>query len=64
MALTKADHAFYAKLYEFQKSKSTDFVKLLSLVIGFAFLFFFLILLPYVNLQQKEILANTNLDTD
>jgi hypothetical protein len=53
--ITKPKHEHYAKLYESQKGKAQDFLKLLSILLGFTFLFFFLILLPYVNLQQREI---------
>jgi hypothetical protein len=55
MKITKPKHEYYAKLYESQKGKAQDFLKLFSILLGFTFLFFFLILLTYVNLQQREI---------
>ena len=62
MTITKPDHEHYAKLYESQKGKSQDFLKILSILLGFTFLFFFLILLPYVNLQMKETKVNHALE--
>ena len=62
MSFKKPEHEYFARLYDSQKEKSQNFLKVLTILIGFTFLFFFLMLLPYVSLQKNDAVATKALD--
>jgi hypothetical protein len=57
MAENKKDKEYYDKVFDIYKDKSNDFKTSFSILMGFAVIFFFIILLPHFSLllERQEI---------
>lgn len=48
------ENQYYTRILELYKEKSGNFIKVFTLLLGFTLFFFFIILMPYISIQEES----------